>query len=913
MSQNEVQGSVMVIGGGIAGVQGALSLSSAGYGVHLVERSSRLGGMMPTLHRIYPLCACCKLDPRVAACDQDPNIDVLLDTYVTDISGEKGNFAVSLRAGGEARNLKVGAVILAAGLETFEPKDYDTYAYGHFPNVVTSVEYELLQKPLGPERGILKRPSDGRIPQKVAWLQCVGSRDINRCDASYCSSVCCMYALKEAVNTKEFCEETETTIFFMDMRTHGKGFEDYLNKAAARGVRLVRSRIHTVDPVPGTDDLLISYADEAGQIHSEVYDMVVLSVGLRPSAEAVELAGKIGLEIDVDHYIRTEPFQPVVTNVPGILACGGVSGPHDIGQSIAQAMASVSEIASFLKPKGFSPPRIYPKPSLQQEGDVQALVAYHLCSGMDPAIAGMMEDYARKVPGVAEVLMVDGDILEALRERLVASKANRLVFASCTPIIHKSLLQEALRRAGLNPFLYETIDLRAIDPLTAQGQLKDRIRLGIARATFITPPAISEIPVVKRALVIGGGVSGMESALAIAREGFPVTLVEKEGQLGGHGRHVRRTWQGGDAQEYLKELMGAIKENDQITVMTEAIVTENKGVAGNFITTVRRNGKDVDIAHSVTILATGGDPITPHEYLYGQHKKVYNWHELSRKMIEDPSAFANADSGVFIQCVGSREPQRPHCSNLCCSFAVRTAVDLKTMNPAMNLYILYREMRSFGKREDLYQEARQKGILFIRYDLENKPVVQSLDGQDRLSVTVFDQLLGKPIVLRADFVSLQSAIVGANSRQLADVFRINLDQDGFFAESPQKLKPLDASSEGTYLAGLGLYPKDTGESITQAKGAAARALEILSKDTVQVGGLVAEVKAEKCAECCTCVRTCPFKVPFIDSERGAAYIDPGLCQGCGVCVAECPAKAIVMACCSDRMLTEAPSILMRQS
>lgn len=909
MIQNEAQSSVMVIGGGIAGIQAALSLSSAGYDVQLVERAAHLGGMMPALHRIYPLCACCKLDPRIAACEQDPNINVLLDTQVLDIAGTRGDFKISVRSGPDEKDLRAGAVILAAGLETFEPSAYDTYSYGRLPNVVTSVEYEQIQKPLGPERGVLKRPSDGKVPEKVAWLQCVGSREINRCDAPYCSSVCCMHALKEAVNTKEFDEKIETCIFFMDMRTHGKGFEDYLNNAVSRGVRLVRSRVHSVAPVPGSDDLSISYADEVGELHTEVFDMVVLSVGLRPSAQALQLAEKIGIELKPDHYIRSEPFKPVSTSLPGIFVCGGVSGPHDIGQSMIQATACVSEIASFLKPKASSAAKN--SPTLREEAPPRILVAYHLCSGMDASLAQRIEEYAAKLPGVSEVFHAEGDVLKRLTEKLTDADANRLVFASCTPIIHEKLLQKALGRAGLNPYLYETVDLRAIDIEKAPGQLKDRLRMGVARALLLSPAPVIEIPVVKRALVVGGGVSGMESALAIACQGYPVTLVEKQGELGGHGRHVRCTWEGADAQAYLKGLMKAITENERITVLTNSRIKANKGFAGSFVTTVLQNGKELDVAHGVTILAPGGAPVTPREYLYGQHKNVYSWQELSSKMIENPSRFEKADSAVFIQCVGSREPQMPHCSNLCCSFAVRTALDLKTKNPNMDVYILYREMRTFGQREDIYKEARQKGVLFIRYDLDNKPVVQALEGErDRLQVTVFDPILGRPVVLKTDFVSLQTAIAPVNNNELADIFKVNLDSNGFFGESPQKLKPLDASSEGVYLAGLALYPKDTGESITQAKGAAARALEILSRDTVTVEGLVAEVKPEKCAVCCTCVRTCPFHVPRIDHERGAAYIDPGLCQGCGICVAECPAKAIVMPGCSDQMLSAAPSILL---
>jgi heterodisulfide reductase subunit A len=343
--------------------------------------------------------------------------------------------------------------------------------------------------------------------------------------------------------------------------------------------------------------------------------------------------------------------------------------------------------------------------------------------------------------------------------------------------------------------------------------------------------------------------------------------------------------------------------------MTEATVKENKGFAGKFVSIVEKKGEEKSISHGVSILAPGGNPIEPREYLYGKNKNVYLWSELSEKLLKDPTSIEDAKAGVFIQCVGSREPDVPHCSNFCCSFTVRTAVDLKIKNPGMNIYVLYREMRTYGERENLYKEARDKGVIFIRYDLENKPVVESLDSEDKLKVTVYDPILERPVGLTADFVSLQSAIVGNSNKELADIFRVNLDRNGFFAESPEKMKPVDASSKGVYLAGLGLYPKDTGDSITQAKAAAARALEILSQDKVQIGGMVAEVNPEKCAVCCTCVRTCPFSVPFIDHETGAAYIDPGLCQGCGMCVAECPGKAIVMGTCSDQMLIEAPAVL----
>jgi len=638
--------------------------------------------------------------------------------------------------------------------------------------------------------------------------------------------------------------------------------------------------------------------------------MVVLSVGIRPAKEAIATARQMGVRLTDDMFVDVEPFHPVSTNIPGIFVCGGVSGPHDISQSMIQATATASEIAAILAPEPFSSPRAYPAPLDLEDKEPEALLAFHLCPGMAPDLGKELEAYGMKTPGVKAVSRVDGDIVNALVDQLKKNGVNRLVFASCTPVSHKALIEEALRTAGLNPYLYDLVDLRAIDPQTATAQVQDRIRMGVARALLISPPALREIPVVKSALVVGAGVAGLESALAIAREGYAVTVVEKEKEIGGHGRHVRTTWQGYDAQAFLKGLMAAVQKEKNITLMTETRVRENRGVAGNFVTTLDQKGKTLEVSHGVTLLASGGDPTRPKGYLLGEHPKVYVWSDLERKRLEDPASIEKAQNAVFIQCVGSREPGCPHCSNICCTFSVRAAVDLKAKNPNMNIYILYRDIRTIGERENLYREARSRGVIFIRYTADNRPVVEPGADGDSLRVVVYDQVLQKSIALQADFVSLQTAIVGTNNTELADIFRVNLDPNGFFAESPEKMKPVDATAKGVYVAGLAGYPKDTMESIAQAKAASARALEILAQNTIQVGGLVAEVLPEKCAVCCTCVRTCPFHVPVIDHDRGAAFIDPGLCRGCGMCVAECPGKAIIMSTCSDPMLTRAPSILL---
>ena len=909
MSKEKPRGPVVIIGGGISGIQAALSIAEAGYGVYLLERSNSLGGMIPNLHRIYPLCSCCKLNPKIAACEQHPNVRVLLNATLEEIEGKVGNFTVSVEQDGHSEKLEAGSVVLAAGIETFDPSSIDLYGYGKFPNVLTSVEYEQGQKPTGPLGGAIKRPSDGKTPNKIAWLQCVGSRDINRCDVSYCSSVCCMYALKEAVTTKDVDNDIETTIFYMDMRTHGKGFEEYLNSAVEKDVHLIRSRVHTVDSVAGTDDLLIVYRDQNDDLQEEIFDMVVLSVGLRPSREAIVTAKKIGINLSANQFVGTEAFQPVHTNVPGIFVCGGVSGPLDIGQSITQATATLTEIGSILEAEPFSPQREYPVPTENMD-DPKALLCYHLCPEMDENLGNEITAYAEQLPGVIATTSLDGDILTSLTDRLKETGANRVVFASCSPIIHQGLIAEALKLSGLNPYLYETVDLRVLDLKSPGSQLKDRLRMGAARVMLLSPTALKSLPVSKSALIVGAGVSGMESALALSRKGYPVHLIEKENELGGHSRHVKSSWDGSDVQKYLQELIVSVERDKQITVMKGTTVKHSQGSPGNFKTVLEQAGEQTDIAHGATIISTGGNPVKPDEYLYGTNPNVYLWSELNGKLVDSPSFFEKTGAGVFIQCVGSRNSVRPYCSNFCCSSAVRAALDIKAVNPDMELYILYREMRTFGEREDIYREAREKGIVFIRYDLENKPLVEKSDGGDSLKITVFEPVLERPVAIEADFVSLQSAITAVGNEELSSLFNVKLDSNGFIAESPEKMRPMDTTVEGIFMAGLAAYPKDLGETITQGKAAAARAMQILQKDTIEVGGLAAEVMPDKCAVCCTCVRTCPFNVPHINRETGAAFIDPGLCRGCGICVAECPGKAIVMFTCGDQMLTEAPSVLL---
>ena len=890
------RGSVLVVGGGVAGLNATLNLAEQGYHVDLVEKKKELGGTIPLLHRLYPICSCCKVAGQVAACLQNPAITVWTETEVKSLAGQAGNFQVTLENQDGVHEIEVGAVILALGMEPFDPSVYNTYAYAKNQNVITSLEFEWLQKPVGPYQGLPRRPSDGKVPKRVAWLQCVGSRDINRCDAPYCSSVCCMYALKEAVHLKETYPDIDTAIFYMDMRAHGKGYERYLNNAQQQGVRLIRSRIHSIGTVPGTDDLILEFADEAGELHQEQFDLVVLSVGIRPSSELKALADRLGIQLSEDGFVATDDFRPAETNIPGIFVCGAACGPRDVYQSVVESTAAASKAGALLKGEPLANSWTAMRDVTEEQPIVGVVISS--CPGKLPEFNELCEnlqDYVAGLPGVAEVARIeltDSEAFSKLSSFIREKGINRLIYASCSPVVHQQFVERAMREAGLNPSLYDFIDLRTLGSGASElDRLKDLFRTSVMRVKLLEPLRYSEVPVERSALVIGGGLAGMQAALALAQHGIPVTIVEREERLGGHAAKVKSTWRGKSVQDLLKDMITQIENNANIKVLTDAEVVDARGFGGNFVSTVVSRDSTHEIRHGVVIICTGAHSLLPSEYNYGNHPGIYRWSDFAERWINEPDAFSSSKCAVFINCVGSREPERPYCSRLCCSFSVRAACDLKAANPDIDVYVLYRDMRTFGEREVLFREAREKGVIFIRYDLDRKPSVDITENGG-LKVTVYDPILNREIVLLPDFISLQTAIIPSDVNRVASLYKVALDEDGFFAESPAKMRPLDGQAEGVFFAGLAVGPKPVEESLLEAWAAAGRAMQLLSRKGILVGGAVAEVNPDKCAVCLTCVRTCPFSVPFIDSTQGAAYIDPGLCQGCGMCVSECPGKAI---------------------
>jgi len=805
--------------------------------------------------------------------------------------------------------LKVGSVILAPGFEAFDPSRFDTYNYVKYPNVVTSMEFERILSATGPFQGHLARPSDHKEPSKIAFFQCVGSRDINRCDHAYCSSVCCMYAIKEAVIAKEHAAgDLDTAIFFMDMRTHGKDFDRYYNHARDEaGVRFLRSRVHTIDEDPKTQNLIIQYADEQGHIQTETFDLIVLSVGLETPDSLVKMAHGLDIELDQDHFVKTGSFQPVATSRKGIYVCGAFQEPKDIPYSVMESSAAACDAKGDLTAARGTlvQERTYP-----EERDVtkeEPRIGVFVCN-CGTNIGGIVDvpkvaEYARTLPGVAYVeenlFTCSQDTQDKIRDVIEREGLNRVVVAACTPRTHEPLFQETLRDAGLNKYLFEMANIRnqcswvhSKEKEKATEKSMDLVRMAVARAQLIQPLPQPTISVDNKALVIGGGITGMTAALGLADQGYHTYLVEQSKELGGNALKLIDTWQGEDIAGNVAHMIEKVANHPLIDVYTESSIKASEGFVGNFETTISKNGSDLSLKHGAVVVAVGAEELRPEEYLYGQDDRVLTHLELDAAIREASPKIAGAKAAVFIQCVGSREPDRPYCSKVCCTHSVKSALQLKKMNPEIDVYVLYRDIRTYGQREALYREARRQGVIFIRYGLDRKPVV--LKGTDTVSVTVKDPILNRDILINADLVILASAIVPRDNAALAQMFKLSLNQDGFFMEAHAKLRPVEFATEGIFLAGMAHYPKPIEESIAQAKAAASRASVVLSKEHITVEGVVSHVNEVLCRGCGKCVDVCPFSaVSLVDREGGktVAFVQEALCKGCGTCAVACPTGA----------------------
>jgi heterodisulfide reductase subunit A-like polyferredoxin len=821
----------------------------------------------------------------------------------------------------EIIELNVGSVLLTPGLEPLPGDIRPEYGYGRYPNVVTSLEFERMLSASGPFAGVVQRPSDQSHPQKVAWIQCVGSRD-ESCDQGYCSSVCCMYATKEAVIAREHDSHIEPTIFYMDIRAFGKGFDAYIERAEReQGVRYVRSMVSEVRETPESHNLNIHYTlyqnDGQPVPKEEEFDMVVLSVGLKPTQDTIQMAQRLGIQINQYGFAEAPSFHPTESSRPGIFVAGAFSEPKDIPETVIEASCAASKASAMLASARGSLTRQAVYPPERDISDEEPRIGVFVCHcGIN--IGGVVNvpevvEYANQLPGVVyaerNLYTCSQDTQEKITAKVLEQGLNRVVVASCTPRTHEPLFQDTIRQAGLNPHLFELANIREQDAWVHRGdhdvataKAKQLVSMAVAKASLLKPIQRGTLDVQHQALVIGGGLAGMTAALSIAAQGFPVYLLEREAQLGGHMRHIHIGCEGNDPQAFLTNLIQRVSDEPRISVMLETEAVEISGYVGQYRTTVRSSsGVQQELVHGVVVVASGGQEIRPHSYGYGTLTNVLTQRELEQRLHSQPPGKLELlpDTNkvprtiVMIQCVGSRDEQHPYCSRVCCSQALKNALEIKQRNPLTRVVIFYRDLRSYGFRERLYREARRAGVVFLKFEADTPPEVSALPGDNTmLLIQAALQPEGKLIQLQADLVVLSAGIEAEpGNEMLSRLLKLPLTAEGFFLEAHVKLRPVDFAADGVYLCGLAHSPRNMDETIAQAQAAAVRAVALLAKKELTATPIIASVNPRLCSACGLCVEVCPYGARRLEPGMAYAEVVDVLCQGCGACVVACPNKA----------------------
>ncbi|UCH88596.1 MAG: CoB--CoM heterodisulfide reductase iron-sulfur subunit A family protein [Thermoplasmata archaeon] len=982
----------IVLGGGIAGIQAALDLADSGIKTYLIEQSPSLGGKMAQLDKTFPTndCAMCILSPKLVAASRHPNIDLMVNTEVMDISGEKGDFKVKVvkharfvkeelctgcglcaekcpkkvpntfeqklaqrkaiyvpfpqavplkytidkenclfftrgkckicekvcpadapdfEQSDEEITLDVHSVIIAPGFKITDPAKLANYGYGIFPNVITSLEFERLLSASGPTGGEIRRPSDNKVPKSIGFIQCVGSRD-RSIGHPYCSSVCCMLSIKEAMIAKEHYPDLQTQIFFMDMRAFGKEFDEYYMKAEKEhGIIFTRNnRISGLNEDPDNRNIDVVYIDE-GQLTQEEFDLMVLSVGMDISEDVQKVCQKLNIELNPYNFSKTDIFSPLETSHEGIFVCGAFSGPKDIPDSVAQSSGAASKAIGIISEKTsreetfkYVEGKTYPVEK-DVSGEEPRIGVFICRCGIN--IGGIVDvpsvvNYAKTLPGVAyaeeNTYTCSQDTQVHIKEKIEELNLNRIMVAACTPRTHEPLFQNTLQESGLNPYLFEMSNIRdqcswvhMKEPEKATQKAKDLVRMAIAKAQLIEALPRNKVDITPAALVIGGGVTGMQSALDLASFGFETHLIEKTAELGGVMNKIHYTLDGKDIQAFLKDMIQRVESSSNIKVHKNSEVVDVNGYIGNFNSTIKENGTESTIDHGVAIIATGGVEYEPTEYLYGKDPKIINQLTFEKGIVDGSK---NSGTVAMIQCVGCRNDERPYCSRVCCTEAVKNAIKFKDLNPDNKVYIIFKDLRTYGFRELYYEEAARKGVLFIRYYDESPPQVTNENG---LEVKVHDHFINDDISIKPDFLVLSAAILpNKDNEKLNKLFKVPLSKDKFFLEAHMKLRPLDFATDGVFLAGLAHSPKFLEECLGQASGAAARAATVLSKPSLETEGVVSWVDKDMCIGCKMCESVCAYAAIKVDEDEAVSKVTEALCKGCGTCAASCPNRAITL-------------------
>ena len=840
--------------------------------------------------------------------------------YLTDkkcniCEGVCENKAIDLHQEAEKLEVKVGAIVLSPGYEPFDPRVRGDYGYGKLQNVVTSLDFERLLCATGPHEGEILRPSDKKHPHKIAWIQCVGSRQVIPGGNSYCSAVCCTYTQKQVILAKDHDAEAECTVFHNDIRSYSKDFERFYHRAEnLPGVRFIRSYVSVGKEIPESKNVTIRYDTPDEGIKEEEFDLVVLCVGLNPPDEGKALADKYGIELNSHGFCKTNTVNPIATSRPGILVSGAFQGPIDIPESVFSASGAGSQCGELLADRQgkLSTERIYPpeKDVSKEEARVGVFVCHcgaNIGRVVDvPSVVEYCSSLDNVVYTTEQLFSCATDSAESITETIREKGLNRVVVAACSPRTLEPLFRDTLREAGINQYFFEMANIRehcswvhSREKEDATQKAKDITRMSVARACHLQPLQEIELPVNKAVVVLGGGIAGLTCALSMANQGHEVYLLEKDSDLGGTARRIYFTLDGLDVQAYLSDLVRKVYQHRSIHVYTDAIITEATGYVGNFVTQVKSERGVTEIKHGATVIATGAEEYKPTEYLYGEDDRVLTQLELGEQIAKRDERLINSQSLVMIQCVGCRQEDRDYCARVCCSNAIKNALKLKEINPPMDITILFRDIRTYGFMEDYYREASNKDVKFIRYEPHDKPKVEAAEEEGRpvLKVTLPDYILGQELALDADILVLSAAVIPpAGNKEISKLFKVSLGPDDFFKEAHVKLRPVEFGTQGVYLCGLAHYPKHIPEAINQAYGAASRALTLLSHDTVTVSGSVCEVQQKKCIGCGSCISACAYgAIEFRKTKEGSkAVVNPVLCKGDGLCNAKCPTGAIFL-------------------
>lgn len=815
--------------------------------------------------------------------------------------------------------LNTGAVILATGFKPFDPSVLKQYRFDH-PDVITSLQFERLLSASGPTQGHVVRQSDGKVPKKIGFIQCVGSRN-PRIDRKHCSSVCCMYATKESIIAKEHDAELDVTIFHIDIRAFGKNFEEFYNRAQREyGIKYINSRPPEVI-VDANSALSVRYEDfNTGELKTENFDMIVLSIGLDPSDSTRMIAESSGIVLDDFRNIATHIENPVETSVPGIYVCGVAQGPKDIPDTVAQASAAAGKAAALLsnergtliKEKEF--PEEKPLPPEPRIGVFVCHCGINIGSVVNvPKVVEYAKTLPNVVYGTEMIYACSSDSQVAIKDAIDRHNLNRVVVASCTPRTHEPLFQNTCREAGLNPYLFELANIREHcswvhmkEKEKATEKAKGIVRMAVAKSALFQPLYKQKVPLINKALVLGGGVAGMTAALDIANNGYGVTLIEKEKELGGMLKDMTELHDGKKPSEVLNDIIRGINENKNIRVLNEAKLIGVEGYLGNFKGLVLTNGKEIPVDFGGAVIATGARNFEPVGlFNYGKDPRVVTQAQLEKMLDKGISA----NNITMIQCVGARNNDREYCGRTCCIDAVKNAIRIKKANNNASVYVLYRDMRTYGVMEKLYENARDLGVLFSKYSENAPPSV--MEG----SVTFHDSMLNEDIEISSDLIVLSTPMVAGDNVEINQLFKIPLDKNGFFLEAHPKLRPVEFATDGVFLCGSAQAPKLMDEAVSQATAAASRACTILSREFIETEGAVSVVNEAKCIGCGTCVTVCPYNAPSLQEVTVAveevnyramkSRINPAACKGCGSCAAACPVGAITAQHFSSKEIGEA--------